>query len=30
MTEMVEFCGTAGIWVMIIKNHKILPEELEL
>ena len=30
MTEMVEFCGTAGVWVLIMKNHKILPEKLEL
>ena len=30
MTEMVEFCGTAGVWILILKNHKILLEELEL
>lgn len=26
---MVEFCGIAGVWVLIMKNHKIQPEELE-
>lgn len=27
---MVEFCGIAGVWVLIMKNHKIQPKELEL
>lgn len=30
VAEMVEFCDIAGVWVLIMKNHKIQPEELEL
>lgn len=30
VAEMVEFCGTAGVWVLIMKNHKIQPGQLEL
>lgn len=27
---MIEFCDLAQVWVLIIKNHKIQPESLEL
>ncbi|KAB1268184.1 Adenylyl cyclase-associated protein 1 [Camelus dromedarius] len=30
VAEVVELCGTAGVGVLIRKNHKIQPEELEL
>lgn len=30
VAEVVEFSGIAGVWVLIMKNHKIQPEELEL
>lgn len=30
MAEVVEFCGITGRWLLIMKNHKIQPEELEV